>query len=224
MEIATRKKDYDSITADYTDMIKRMIKEGRLFSVFKTQMEVIRNASNDNKDNELRDYVISESINVIEAVCNDVLRCRRCHEKYLFRHCKNPTENNEMIHAIELSCDYFGDCFTLSEDRTRVSYFNYNVLKIVEVLRRKSRGFTIKVRLGGMYIPALLYVYNDEEKPILWIDAYQITNADVVQIYWDSAKALVKQMKLGKLKAEDCNLVEGVKSYVLTISRDSKVV
>jgi hypothetical protein len=221
--IATPEKDYDTRIADYTDMIRGMINEGKLFSIFKCQMKIIRDISAGDNDDELRDYVIYESINVIEMASNNVLKCQTCQEKYLFRHCKNPGEYNEVVHAIELTCDGCGDCYTISEERERVSYFNWNVLKKVDDLRRRSRGFTVKVRFGGLNKPALLYVYNDEERPVLWIDAYQITKADAVQPYWDCAKTFVKQMKVGKVTDEECILEEGAKAYTLIVSSDDVI-
>jgi hypothetical protein len=222
MAIAAQEKDIDTRVADFSDMIKGMIMEGRLFSVFKNQMELIRERSRYENDDELRDYLINESIILIEKVCSVVLRCESCHVKYRFRHCKNPIENNQRIHALELTCDGCGECYTFSEDRERVSYFNWNILRKVDDLRRRSRGFTVKVCLGGLYKSALLYIYNDR-KPILWIDAYQITKADTVQQYWECSKAFLKQMKLNESTDEECIEIEGGKIYTFTGSRYASI-
>ncbi|TLS49306.1 hypothetical protein FE782_25980 [Paenibacillus antri] len=214
MVLATFEKDNAQLT-EFRILIYNKIKDGKLLSVLKLLMKVIRDSTKEDED-DLRDQIIEDIMGILEDASISVLKCENCGTVFRFRHCKNPRDHQAgVIHAIELTCDECGDYFTFAEDREHVSYFNFNVLKKVDVLRRRGRGLTIGVTVGGLVEPALLKV-ADGERPSVWIDAYQVFKAEDVQMYWERSKAIIKRMKLNTSNGDKCFRVEGGVVYALT--------
>jgi hypothetical protein len=211
MVLAVLEKENAQMT-DFRRFIYSKIEERKLLSVLKLLMKIIRDSTKEDED-DFRDELIKGIMEILEDACNSVLKCENCSTLFRFRHCKNPRDHQtDAIHAIELTCDGCGDYFTFAEDREHVSYFNFNVLRKVDNLRRSGRGLTIKVTLGGLCESALLKV-NDGERPVVWIDAYRVFKAEEVQMYWERARAIIKRIKLNT--SYDDKFVDGI-GYILT--------
>lgn len=192
--LTTLEKESNTQLTDFKKLISEKVQQGKLLSVLQLLMKLTRELSEEEGE-DFRSEFIGNLMKLLKDACDSVLRCRNCCIVFRFRHCINPRDHqNDEIHAIELTCEGCGDYFTFAEDRERVSYFNFNVLKKVDNLRRRGRGLTIKVTLGGLVEPTLLKV-NDGERPVVWIDAYQVFKAEDVQMYWEQAKAIVKRIK-----------------------------
>lgn len=208
MSLTTLEKEGNVQLTDFKKLLSENIQQGKMFAVFQLLMKTTRELS-EQDDEDFRSEFIVDLMEFLKDVCNSVLKCRNCCTNFQFRHCRNPRDNqNDIIHVIELTCEGCGDCFTFAEDRTSVSYFNFNVLKKVDNLRRRGRGLTIKVTLGGQIIPALLIVKDHSERSVVWIDAYQVFNAEDVQLYWERAKAIIKREKLISSNEKSCIQVE----------------
>ncbi|MGX4583047.1 hypothetical protein [Paenibacillus chitinolyticus] len=213
--LETLEKENHAQLADFKKLISEKVQQGKLLSVFQLLMKMTRDLAEEDGEESGSEF-IDDLINLLKDVCSSVLRCRNCSTVFRFRHCKNPRNHqNDEVHAIELTCEGCGDHYTFAEGRERVSYFNFNVLKKVDNLRRGGRGLTIKVTLGGLVGPALLKV-NDGERPVVWIDAYQVFKVEEVQVYWERAKAIIKRMKLNTSNGDKCFRIDDGIVYLLT--------
>lgn len=215
MLLRTFEKESNTQLADFKKLISEKVQQGKLLSVLKLLLRITRDFTEEDGE-DFRSEFIGDLMELLKDVCGSVLRCRNCCTVFRFGHCKNPRDHqNDEIHAIELTCEECGDYFTFAEDRDHVSYFNFNVLKKADNLRRGGRGLTIKITLGGLVEPALLKV-NDGERPVVWIDAYQVFKAEEIQMYWDRAKAIIKRMKLNTSSDDKCFRVDNGVIYALT--------
>ncbi|OKP82148.1 hypothetical protein A3848_29490 [Paenibacillus sp. P32E] len=215
MLLTTLEKESNAQLTDFKKLISEKVQQGKLLSVLQLLMKITRDLTEEDAE-DFRNEFIGDLMELLKDACDSVLKCRNCCTVFRFRHCKNPRDHqNDEIHAIELTCEGCGDYFTFAEDRERVSYFNFNVLKKVDNLRRRGRGLAIKVTLGGLVEPALLKV-NNGEWPVVWIDAYQIFKAEDVQVYWERAKAIIKRIKLNTSNGDKCFRVDDGVVYSLT--------
>ncbi|MDR9852045.1 hypothetical protein RJP21_00360 [Paenibacillus sp. VCA1] len=198
---------------EYKNLIRKLIKRGSLFALFKFQTKMIRELTVDDEPDFTQKRIV-DFLSILKEVTDDCLTCAKCQEPYNFRICTGLSyiKNN----AIELTCKGCGDCFTHSEKRSHVTYFNFKAWREVENLRKRSSGFTISYRLSFAPKKALLYIYDNKEvRPELWINGYQIFEAEEVKNYWVYSKGLIKQWK----KGEEIQLAfiqfEKVKIYTL---------
>ncbi|MEK3852663.1 MULTISPECIES: hypothetical protein [Paenibacillus] len=212
MTLMTTEKEKQFQIADYKNLIEKLIKRGSLFTLFKFQTEMIRELTADDPDftqNRIVDFLI-----ILKEVTDDCLTCTKCHQPYNFRICTGLSYEKD--NAIELTCNGCGDCFTHSERRSHVTYFNFEAWREVDNLRKRSRGFTISYRLSYSPKKALLYIYDNKEiRPELWINGYQIFEAEEVKSYWDYSKGLIKQWKKDEELQSACIQIENAKIYTL---------
>ncbi|MGF7049458.1 hypothetical protein J2T13_003969 [Paenibacillus sp. DS2015] len=212
MTLMTREKENEFQMVDYKRFIKKMIEKGALFSLFKQGTMMIRDMTSDDTP-EFTQEMIVEFLNLLKEVTDDCLNCPKCYIVYAFRVCTGLSYDHN--NAIELTCGGCGDCYSHSEKKVCESYFNIMAWKEVDNLRRRSKGFTIVFRLGGPN-KATLCVYNDKGKrPEIWINGYQIFEPEVVRMYWNSSKELIKQWRLGKDLEVSYTQTENEKIYVL---------
>ncbi|WP_249860005.1 hypothetical protein [Paenibacillus konkukensis] len=179
------------------EILKKKIKNGRMFQVFRSQVGFMRRLTAGETE-EVRNTFIAEGIALFREACRAVLKCSLCQEEFQFRHCRNPGKAGGTVHAVELACACCGDVFTLAEDRERITYFNSFVMKKVDSLRDRSDRLAVKVCMGGLSEPALLCVYQDDRRPVLWIDVQQFRRPDAVQPYWTQASDIVERLELDR--------------------------
>ncbi|OCT15809.1 hypothetical protein A8709_09270 [Paenibacillus pectinilyticus] len=192
MTIAALEKCQTELTTNYEGFVKRKIQEGKLHDLFKFQMQVIHQITNWKDESEKID-IIDHIITIFKEACQELVICQNCAQPFNFRHCKNPSETEQGYrHVIELSCNDCGDYFTIAEGREVVTHFNWNVLGIVENLRRRSRGFTIKYTLANLGNPALINIPNNGGRPVVWIDGNQVLRKEDALKYWERAKSFLK--------------------------------
>ncbi|MNW56908.1 hypothetical protein D3C74_346650 [compost metagenome] len=210
--MATEKEKQFQIS-DYKKLIEKIIKEGSLFSLFKFQTEMIRELTADDEPDFTQKRII-DFLSILKEVTDDCLTCTKCHQPFNFRICTGLSF--EADNAIELTCNGCGDCFTHSEQRSHVTYFNFEAWREVDNLRKRSRGFTISYRLINSPKKALLYIYDNKEmRPELWINGYRIFETEEVKSYWNYSKDLMKKWKKNEEPQAAFIQIENGKIYTL---------
>ncbi|WP_019638855.1 hypothetical protein [Paenibacillus fonticola] len=210
--MATRKEWKLQIT-DYKNLIEKLIKRGALFSLFKLQTEMIRELTAADEP-DFTQKIIADFLSILKEVTDDCLTCSKCQQPYTFKICTGLSYEKD--NGIELTCNRCGDCFTHSEKRSHVTYFNFEAWREVDNLRRRCRGFTIIYRLIHSPMKAFLYIYDKKEiRPELWINGYRIFKAEEVKCYWDYSKGLIKQWKKDEELQSSFIQVENGKIYTL---------
>ncbi|KOR87545.1 hypothetical protein [Paenibacillus solani] len=210
--IAVGNKNHFRIT-EYKNLIRKLIKRGSLFALFKFQTEMIRELTADDEPDFTQKRIV-DFLSILKEVTDDCLTCMKCQQPYNFRICTGLSYEKD--NAIELTCSGCGGCFTHSEKRSHVTYFNFETWREVENLRKRSRGFTISYRLSYSPKKALLYIYDNKEmRPELWINGNRIFEAEEVKSYWDYSKGLIKQWKMNEELQPVFIQIENAKIYSL---------
>lgn len=213
MTLMTTETEKQFQISDYKDLIGKIIKEGSLFSLFKFQTEMIRELTADDEPDFTQQRIV-DFLGILKEVADDCLVCKKCNQTYNFRICTGLSYKKD--NAIELTCEGCGDCYTHSEKKSHVTYFNIEAWKEVDRLRKRSRGFTICYRLINSTKKALLYLYdNNEMRPELWINGYRIFETEEVKSYWHSSKELIKQWKKNEDLQSSFIQIENGRIYIL---------
>jgi hypothetical protein len=203
---------------EYKNLIEKLIKRGSLFALFKFQTKMIRKLTADDGPDFTQKRIV-DFLNILKEVTDNFIICTKCNQPYNFRICNGLGYQED--NAIELTCNRCGDCFTQSEQKSHVTYFNFEVWREVDHLRKRSRGLTISYRLSYAPKKALLFIYDNKEmRPELWINGYQIFKAEEVNSYWSYSKKLIEQWKKDEELQSVFIKVENAKVYTLDEATD----
>ncbi|WP_340015221.1 hypothetical protein [Paenibacillus sp. FSL K6-1318] len=189
----TIKKENHIHISDYKNLVRGIVKEGSLFSLFKFQTEVIRKLTADDGTDFTQQRIV-DFLNILKEVADECLLCNKCNQTFKFRICAGLSYKKD--NAIELTCEGCGDCYTHSEERSHFTYFNFEAWREVDSLRKRSRGFTISYRLSSSPERALLLINDNKEiRPEIWINGHRVFQAEEVKSYWNYSKELIKKWK-----------------------------
>ncbi|KGA95832.1 hypothetical protein AJ85_18115 [Alkalihalobacillus alcalophilus ATCC 27647 = CGMCC 1.3604] len=179
---------------DFLGGVKLLVSERKVFSVFKTFIRYVRDEITDEKE---REEVLDYAIGILEEACLAVLKCNNCNVPYQFRFFRNPSAENEEEYALELNCEGCNDYYTFSEGEERISYFNFNVIKKVDNLRRWGRGLKMKMIKNRQGKAALLWM-DDNEQPTLLLNVSLVRKPNEVEDIWKKAKVTKQLINDGK--------------------------
>ncbi|MCG7379917.1 hypothetical protein MH215_23220 [Paenibacillus sp. ACRSA] len=193
MTLMTNQKKKQFHISDYKNLVREIIMEGSLFSLFKFQTETIRTLTTEDEAEYTQQRIV-EFLNILKEVADDCLLCNKCNQTYKFRICTGLSYKED--NAIELTCEGCDDCYTHSEERSHFTYFNFEAWREVDNLRKRSRGFTISYRLSSSPERALLLINDNKEMcPEIWINGHRVFQAEEVKNYWNYSKELLKKWK-----------------------------
>ncbi|MFD1773886.1 hypothetical protein [Paenibacillus rhizophilus] len=190
---------------DYKQLAERLVRKGSVFSLFKLQTELIRKHSSGD-DEELVQEMIFDFMEILKQVVDENVTCPKCNKPYTFRICTGLSREHD--NGIELTCEVCGDCYSHSEQRELVTYFNINAWKEADHLRRRSRGFTVTYTLESLAAKAVLFIYDDMlKRPELRINGHRVFDPAEVKTYWEHSKRIIKQWKNGEEIIEESSRV-----------------
>ncbi|WP_145409784.1 hypothetical protein [Paenibacillus xylanexedens] len=207
------KKENHIHISDYKNLVREIVKEGSLFSLFEFQTEMIRKLTADDGTDFTQQRIV-DFLNILKEVADECLLCNKCNQTYKFRICTGLSYKKD--NAIELTCEGCGDCYTHSEERSHFTYFNFEAWREVDNLRKRSRGFTISYRLSSSPERALLLINDNKEiRPEIWINGHRVFQAEEVNSYWNYSKELIKKWKKNEEIQAEFKRKENITIYEL---------